>query len=48
MDGVCIFNVVVVLGMSFDDILGVCGVDILILGGIKNGLMGVECVVIFN
>ena len=35
-------------GMSLDDISGACGVDTLTLGGTKNGLMGAECVVIFN
>ena len=34
--------------MSLDDISGACGVDTLTLGGTKNGLMGAECVVIFN
>ena len=48
MDGARISNAAAALGMSLDDISGACGVDTLTLGGTKNGLMGAECVVIFN
>ncbi len=48
MDGARIANAVVALGTSIDAISGACGVDTLTLGGTKNGLMGAECVVIFN
>ena len=36
------------VGQALDDISGACGIDTLTLGGTKNGLMGAECVVIFN
>lgn len=48
MDGARIANAAVALGTSIDAISGACGVDTLTLGGTKNGLMGAECVVIFN
>lgn len=48
MDGARISNAAAALGMSLDDISGACGIDTLTLGGTKNGLMGAECVVIFN
>ena len=48
MDGARISNAAAALGMSLDDISGACGVDTLTLGGTKNGLMGAECVMIFN
>lgn len=48
MDGARISNAAAALNCSLDDISGACGVDTLTLGGTKNGLMGAECVVIFN
>lgn len=48
MDGARICNAAAALGLSLDDISGACGVDSLTLGGTKNGLMGAECVVLFN
>ena len=48
MDGARISNAAAALGVSLDDVSGACGVDTLTLGGTKNGLMGAECVVVFN
>ena len=48
MDGARISNAAAALGVSLDEVSGACGVDTLTLGGTKNGLMGAECVVIFN
>ena len=48
MDGARIANAAAALGLSIDEVSGACGVDTLTLGGTKNGLMGAECVVIFN
>ena len=48
MDGARISNAAAALGLSLDEVSGACGVDTLTLGGTKNGLMGAECVVIFN
>lgn len=48
MDGARIANAAAALGCSLDEISGASGVDTLTLGGTKNGLMGAECVVIFN
>ena len=48
MDGARISNAAAALGVSLDEVSGACGVDTLTLGGTKNGLMGSECVVIFN
>ena len=48
MDGARISNAAAALGVSLDAVSGACGVDTLTLGGTKNGLMGAECVVIFN
>lgn len=48
MDGARISNAAAALGVSLDEISGACGIDTLTLGGTKNGLMGAECVVIFN
>ena len=48
MDGARISNAAAALGVSLDEISGACGVDTLTLGGTKNGLMGAECVVVFN
>lgn len=48
MDGARIANAAAALGVGLDEVSGACGVDTLTLGGTKNGLMGAECVVIFN
>lgn len=48
MDGARIANAAAALGATIDEVSGACGVDTLTLGGTKNGLMGAECVVIFN
>lgn len=48
MDGARIANAAAALGLGLDDVSGACGVDTLTLGGTKNGLMGAECVVVFN
>lgn len=48
MDGARISNAAAALNLSIDEISGACGVDTLTLGGTKNGLMGAECVVVFN
>jgi threonine aldolase len=48
MDGARISNAAAALGVSIDEVSGACGVDTLTLGGTKNGLMGAECVVVFN
>lgn len=48
MDGARISNAAAALGVGLDEVSGACGVDTLTLGGTKNGLMGAECVVIFN
>lgn len=48
MDGARISNAAAALGLTLDEVSGACGVDTLTLGGTKNGLMGAECVVIFN
>lgn len=48
MDGARISNAAAALGLSLDEVSGACGIDTLTLGGTKNGLMGAECVVIFN
>ena len=48
MDGARIANAAAALGLSIDEVSAACGIDTLTLGGTKNGLMGAECVVIFN
>ena len=48
MDGARIANAAAALDLSIDAVSGACGIDTLTLGGTKNGLMGAECVVIFN
>ena len=48
MDGARISNAAAALGLSLDEVSGACGVDTLTLGGTKNGLMGAECVVVFD
>lgn len=41
-------NVLVVLNCLFVDMIWCLGVDVVSFGGIKNGCMGVEVVVIFD
>lgn len=48
MDGARISNAAVFLGSSFKRATVDLGVDVLSLGGTKNGLMGAEAVVVFN
>lgn len=48
MDGARISNAAVSLGCSIDEMTASAGVDSLTFGGTKNGLMGAECVVVFN
>lgn len=48
MDGARIANAAAAIGLSIDEVSAACGIDTLTLGGTKNGLMGAECVVIFN
>jgi threonine aldolase len=48
VDGARISNACAYLGISIKAITADVGVDILSLGGTKNGLMGAEAVVIFN
>lgn len=48
MDGSRLYNAAVSLGVSLDEITRAAHVDILSLGGTKNGLMGAEALLIFN
>ena len=48
MDGARISNAAASLNLSIDEVSAACGVDTLTLGGTKNGLMGAECVVVFD
>lgn len=48
MDGSRFYNAVVALQVSFHDMIDAAHVDILSLGGTKNGLMGAEALLIFN
>lgn len=48
IDGSRLYNAAVSLNMSLDEIADAAEVDILSLGGTKNGLMGAESLVIFN
>lgn len=48
MDGSRLYNAVASLGISFHDLIHAANVDVLSLGGTKNGLMGAEAVLIFN
>ena len=48
MDGARISNAAAALNLSLDEISASCGIDTLTLGGTKNGLMGAECVVVFD
>jgi threonine aldolase len=48
MDGARLANAAVTLGCSLQEMTADCGVDILSLGGTKNGIMYGEAVVIFR
>lgn len=48
MDGARISNAAVALNLSLRQVTRDCGVDVLSLGGTKNGLMGAEAVVFFD
>ena len=48
MDGARIANACAALHLSLKELTVDCGIDILSLGGTKNGLMMGECVIIFN
>lgn len=48
MDGARIANACAALNLSLKELTVDCGIDVLSLGGTKNGLMMGECVVIFN
>lgn len=48
LDGARVANAAAALDLSIDEASAACGVDTMVLGGTKNGLMGGECVVIFD
>lgn len=48
MDGARISNAAAALELNLCEISSQCGIDSLSMGGTKNGLMGAECVIIFN
>lgn len=48
LDGARVANAAAALDLSIDEVSAACGVDTMVLGGTKNGLMGGECVVIFD
>lgn len=48
LDGARIANAAVALSKSIDEVSAACGIDSMVLGGTKNGLMGAECVVVFD
>ncbi|WP_018359391.1 threonine aldolase family protein [Porphyromonas levii] len=48
LDGARIANAAVALNKSIDEVSAACGIDSMVLGGTKNGLMGAECVVVFD
>ena len=48
MDGSRLYNALAALKISFAEMLQIVPLDILSLGGTKNGLMGAEALVIFN
>jgi threonine aldolase len=48
VDGARLANAAVSLGLSFKEITGDCGVDVLSFGGTKNGLMYGEAIIFFN
>jgi len=48
MDGARLWNAAAALGVPFRDFTKDAGVDVLSLGGTKNGLMGAEAIVVLN
>ena len=48
MDGARIWNAAAALGVSLGDITAGAGVDVLTLGGTKNGLLGAEAIVVLH
>jgi threonine aldolase len=48
VDGARIYNACAALGLSLKAMTADCGVDVLSLGGTKNGLFGAETVVFFR
>jgi len=48
VDGARIYNACAALGLSLRAMTADCGVDVLSLGGTKNGLLGAEAVVFFR
>ncbi len=48
IDGARIFNALSALGATFKELIVDCGVDVLSLGGTKNGVMGAEAIVVLN
>lgn len=48
IDGARIFNALSALGSNFKELIVDCGVDVLSLGGTKNGVMGAEAIVVLN
>ena len=48
MDGARLWNAAAALGVSFREFTADAGVDILSLGGTKNGLLGAEAVVVLD
>ncbi len=48
LDGARLWNAAASLGVPFSDFTTAAGVDVLSLGGTKNGLMGAEAIVVLN
>ncbi len=48
LDGARLWNAAAALGVPFSDFTTAAGVDVLSLGGTKNGLMGAEAIVVLN
>ncbi len=48
MDGSRLYNAAVSLNVPLHEIIDACSLDILSLGGTKNGLIGAEALLIFN
>ena len=48
LDGARVWNAAAALGVPFTEFTANAGVDVLSLGGTKNGLMGAEAIVVLN
>ena len=48
LDGARLWNAAAALGVPFSEFTTAAGVDVLSLGGTKNGLMGAEAIVVLN